>query len=153
MNQNLEKMLYLGTGLLLCLVSLNLFFNHYEVFQSYISSREHQVQEDKLVSLEQDSIDRGISYEEVIFMVLEAKKQKEASELSGLYASTPYLYDPVSTTPGAVSTGTPFPEIRVNGVKAEELDLQTLKSDMVFQCSYQTDAQGRIIVLSYTSIH
>ena len=152
MNQNLEKALYLGTGLLLCLLSMTIFFNHYKVFQSYISGQEGLIQKDKLVVLGQEKLSQGISYEEVLFKVIEVKELQETRELSEIYSSPSYFDDSHGSTPGAIHAWVSSPQVWVNGTKAENLDIGTLSPDMVFQCTQEADEKGRIIVLRYASI-
>lgn len=149
MNKNLEKALYLGTGLMLCLIALSLFFSHYEEFQRYIAGHEHLVQEDKLVSLEKVGMSQGVTYEEVVFQVLKAKERQEARMLSDLYAVS-QVFNDLSPTPAAMGTDAIQVEIRVNGIRAEEVDLESLVPGTVFQCTHETDNQGRVLVLNYT---
>lgn len=137
MEQNLEKALYLSVGLWLCILSLSFFFFHYSVFEAYVHEEEKRVSEDKLVGLGQENTVSGISYAEVLYKVLEVKKEQEIKNLSVLYGDA------------RISEANDSPDVWVNGIKAEALDVSTLNSHSFFRVTHETGSSGRIVAIYY----
>ncbi len=137
MNQNIEKILYLGAGLLLFALALTAFFSYYDHYQDYIHQGEKFMLEDTSIYISEESVPLEAIGPEVLHQVLEKRKRDETTRLYSHYGS-------MSTPSGIVC-----PEILVEGVKAMDLDLSLFNQDQSFYVVYEIDPSGEITLIHY----
>lgn len=137
MSQNIEKILYMGMGLLLCALALTASFSYYDNYQSYIYQGEQHMTEDKMVVFLETETSNHITGSEVLYQVLESKKQKEMNEFSDIYGSS---LDLEKMSPA---------EVWVEGEKATNIDLSTIDLERSYSVDYEENPFGKIIVIRY----
>lgn len=138
MNDSIEKILYLGAGVLLLGMAFVFFFSNYNLLQEYIEKNNKVMIEDKTVIISEGNDGYPITGVEVIHQVIDAKKRKERGGLFDLYSgsiSSPHL------TPA---------EIWVSGENTDHIEVTEIHNASFYVVKFEKDTSGNIIRIHYT---
>lgn len=138
MNNNIEKILSISTGILLIAIAFTVFFTGYNRHLDYIDQSINVIDKDMMVGISEEDVQCHITGCEVIHRVIEEKANQEILELRSLYAAGPSLPSKYS------------PEILIDGKNAELVDFSEIDTARYYRVSYDTDSQGNIIRIIYS---
>lgn len=81
MNGNIEKILYIGVGVLLLGVAFMFFFSGYNLCKNYVEKNNEILSEDRMVTISKGKDNFEIRGAEVIHQVIQAKKTRGTKEI------------------------------------------------------------------------
>lgn len=134
MSKNLSEALYLGTAILLLALAITFFFSCYNTFEDYMLQGNDKVEEDGHIKISMDYGETKVTGEQVLFQILEFKRQKELSELKSMYENCQ----------------SDVPDLWVNGQRADTIETSAFDTSRLYKIQYDTDPSGRIIAVRYT---
>ncbi len=137
MNANIEKILYLGVGVLLLGIAFVFFFSGYNRCRGYIEKNNAILSEDRIVTVIEGKGNFEIRGTEVIHQVLQAKKLQESNKLLELYSDALIPYQS-------------FAEIWVSGKSADDIKISDIDAASSYGVEFKKDNYGRIIKIQYT---
>ncbi|MGI6085576.1 MAG: hypothetical protein ACOYIF_09045 [Acetivibrionales bacterium] len=138
MNSNIEKILYIGTGVLLLVMAFTFFFSNYNLYQEYIEKNNKVMSEDKTVTISEGNEDFPIAGAEVIHQVINAKKSQDREDVFDLYSGS------------ALSTHLKAAEIWVSGKNANYMEVSEINEASFYVVKLEKDTSGNIIGIHYT---
>lgn len=93
-----------------------------------------KVEEDGHIKISMDYGETKVTGEQVLFQILEFKRQKELSELKSMYENCQ----------------SDVPDLWVNGQRADTIETSAFDTSRLYKIQYDTDPSGRIIAVRYT---
>lgn len=136
MNGNIEKILYIGVGVLLLGVAFMFFFSGYNLCKDYVGKNNEILSEDRMVTISERRDDFEIRGAEVIHQVIQAKKLEEKKRLLELYSDSIVSYQSCA-------------QIWVSGRSAEEINTSDIDEDSFYDIEIKKDFFGRITEIKY----
>jgi hypothetical protein len=136
MNGNIEKILYIGVGVLLLGVAFMFFFSGYNLCKNYVEKNNEILSEDRMVTISKGKDNFEIRGAEVIHQVIQAKKLEEQKRLSELYSDSIVSYQSSA-------------QIWISGRNTEEIKTSDIDEDSFYDVEIKKDFFGRITEIKY----
>lgn len=138
MNENIERILYIGFAVVLLGIAFSFFFANYNSYRGYAAKGSTVLNEDRIVVVSEGEIKDEVKGTEVVHQVLEVKRLEEYSELFDFYSDS------------IVLSSRNYSQIWVSGINAIDIDTLDIECASYYSVEYEKDYSGQIIKTQYT---